>query len=277
MEVGSYLSKSHARRKKKRRYIAFGVLLVAAYLVAMGAFWLVYRSPVFQVQHVVVTGDTTVASSEVVAVLQSAALQKRNFFKELLGFQNILLWPSTLATSDLAFLPQVKSITISKNYFFRTLTAQVTERTPIAVWCFMPQTGANGNPVGNEQCYWFDANGTMFERAFDTQGGLLLSVHDYAQTGLGLGGKILPAEFIPNMMSILNDIKVSGLNPKEIALKDLSLEQVNVTTQNGPNVYFSLRFSAAEDLPVLQNLMAKPDFNKLQYINFTVENRAYYK
>jgi hypothetical protein len=277
MEIGSYLSKNQQRRKRRRKYIAIAVLFVIAYFIATGAFWLVYRSPMFQLQHVVVTGDAGVASSDVVAVLQTAALQKRNFFKELLGYGNILLWPNTLATSDLALLPQVQSITISKNYFFRTVTANVTERAPMGVWCFMPKTDASGYPVGSESCYLFDAQGTMFQRAFDTQGGLLFSVHDHSQTGLGLGAKILPAEFIPNMLSILNDIQKSGLDPEEIALNDLSLEQINVTTHNGPAVYFSLRFSADEDLPVLQSIMAQPGFGKLQYIDFTVENRAYYK
>jgi hypothetical protein len=252
---------------------------VLLYLIVMGVFWFVYRSPVFHLQQVVVTGNADVASSDVVAVLQSAALQQRSFLKELLGFQNILLWPNSLATSELALLPQAQSVSISKNYFFRTITVNVTERTPAGVWCFTPPVDANGSSTsyGNENCYWFDGQGTLFQKAFDTQGSLLLAVHDYSQTGLGIGDKILPDEFIPNMLSILNDIQASGLDTQEVTLDDISLEQINVTTQNGPSVYFSLRFSADEDLPVLESLMAMPNFGKLQYVDFTVENRAYYK
>ena len=72
-------------------------------------------------------------------------------------------------------------------------------------------------------------------------------------------------------------IKASGLTVEEIALHDIGLEEVDVSTYNGPVIYFSLRFNAMEDLPVLQQLLAKPNFNSLQYIDFRTENRAYYK
>ncbi len=169
----------------------------------------------------------------------------------------------------------------------------VTERQPFAIWCEMPHYAARvdaagvgnatstagdlGNPITNEECFWFDASGTLFEKAYDTEGSALFAVHDYSQAGLGLTQQILPNIFITNFMSILDVVKQSGLTVKEIALKDLNLQEIDVATYEGPDVYFSLRFSAANDLPVLTNLMAKPGFAKLQYVDFRVENRAYYK
>jgi hypothetical protein len=141
----------------------------------------------------------------------------------------------------------------------------------------MPPLDANGNPSGDESCFWFDNTGTLFQKAFDTEGSELFAVHDYAQTGLGVGGKILPDLFISNLISILDTIEASSLTIKEIALNDLSLEEIDVSTYNGPMLYFSLRFSASEDLPVLQELMEKPGFSSLQYVDFRTENRAYYK
>ena len=132
----------------------------------------------------------------------------------------------------------------------------------------------------NESCFWFDASGTIFAKAYDTEGSALFAVHDYSQTGLGLAQSILPsspAAFVANFISILNVVKQSGLTVKEIALRDVSLQEIDVSTYNGPDVYFSLRFDASDDLQVLQSLMAKPGFTKLQYVDFRVENRAYYK
>jgi hypothetical protein len=190
---------------------------------------------------------------------------------------NMLAWPRSLATSDVALVPQLAGITLQKNYGSHTVTAVVAERIPSAIWCAMPSTLANGDLSGDESCFWFDDTGTLFQKAFDTEGSELFAVHDYAQSGLAIGGKILPDPFVPNMISILDTLEASGLTAKEIALRDLSLEEVDVSTYNGPALYFSLRFSATEDLSTLQQLMEKPDFNSLQYLDFRTENRVYYK
>ena len=129
----------------------------------------------------------------------------------------------------------------------------------------------------NENCFWFDETGIVFARALDTQGGAIFVIHDTTQTKLNFNGEVLPDEFLPNLLSILNALKESGVGVANITVPDISLEQVNVTTAEGPMLYFSLRFSADEGLPVLENLMAMPGFNELQYIDFTVQNRAFYK
>jgi cell division septal protein FtsQ len=276
MELDAYLSQKHRKRKKKKAYFFFGFLFLIAYAVLTSAFWFFLHAPFFRIDNIVVQGNDTVASGDVVTLLQSSVLRNgdsvlnnNSGMKALFGLQNMLIWPGSLPTSDLALIPQLADLSISKDYFSHTITANVTERTPAGIWCL--------EPTGNEQCYWFDDEGTVFEKAFDTEGSLMVAVHDYSKSSLGLGDKILPAEFVSNLISILNVIKSSGLNPQEVALNDIGLEEIDVTTYNGPEVYFSLRFPADEDLAVLQNLMAKPNFGKLQYVDFRVDNRAYYK
>jgi len=105
----------------------------------------------------------------------------------------------------------------------------------------------------------------------------MVAIHDYSQSGLGLGKKVLPDPFMENLVSIVRAVVGSGVGVKEIALNDLALQEIVVTTYDGPALYFSLRFPADNDVPVLQGLMAKPGFGKLQYVDFRVENRAYYK
>ena len=129
----------------------------------------------------------------------------------------------------------------------------------------------------DERCSWFDPAGVLFAQTFDTEGAMLFAVHDYADAKLVMGGKILPDRFITNMFSILNVLHASGLSIKEVRLNDLSLEEIQVVTYGGPDIRFSLRFSAESTLSVLQNIMGKPGFNKLQYVDFRTQNRAYYK
>jgi hypothetical protein len=272
-----YLSEKQRKKKMLRRKLwwAFGILTVffAALLVA----WFITESPVFRVDRITVTGNYAVASSDVITLLQASVGLHPTFFSRMLGMGNMLTWPKALRASDVALVPQLASVSIQKNYGDHTLTATVHERAPLAIWCEMPRTDAYGNPSGDETCFWFDDTGTLFQKAFDTEGSEIFAVHDYSQTGLGIDGKILPDLFVQNMLSILGAIKASGLTPEEIALHDIGLEEVDVSTYGGPMIYFSLRFNAMEDLPVLQQLLAKPNFNSLQYIDFRTENRAYYK
>ena len=63
---------------------------------------------------------------------------------------------------------------------------------------------------------------------------------------------------------------------------DLHQLEANRLASGLPNQRFSqnilsLRFPADDDLAVLQSLMSKPSFNNLQYVDFRVENRAFYK
>lgn len=272
-----YLSEKYKKKRRRHRFfwgIAAGVF---AFALLLGAFWVVAESPVFRIDRFVVTGNEVVASSDIMALLQSDAAAHRTFWSSLLGTRNLLIWPNAIATSEAASIPEIASVSLEKDFGNHTLVASVTERKPLAIWCEMPGTNASGDPSGNESCFWFDDTGTIFARAFDTAGPEIFAVHDYSQTGLHINGKILPDIFTGNMISILDALRQSGIVVKEIALNNLALQEIDVATYNGPTLYFSLRFSALEDLPVLQELMAKPNFGSLQYVDFRTENRAYYK
>lgn len=251
--------------------------IVSIFVIALFFVWIVAESPIFRIDHFVVAGNQAVASGEIMSLLQTSASRHRTIWSSILGMNNMLTWPTVLATSDVALVPQLATAALEKNYTNHIVTVSVAERKPLAIWCEMPPLNADGNPSGDEFCFWFDNTGTLFQKAFDTEGSKLFAVHDYTQKGLGIGEKILPDVFVPKLLSALDAITESGLTVKEIALNDLSLEEINVSTYNGPTLYFSLQFSAAEDLPVLQQLLQKQDFNSLQYVDFRTENRAYYK
>jgi len=272
---GDYLSEKQKRRRRRQKYSYYGTLFVIIGFACWGCAWIILRSPLFRIDQVVVKGNVDVSSAQVVSLLDATIINKgdlvgapQNGLKAMLGLRNMLIWPSQLPSADLALVPQLASVAISKNYFSHTVTATVAERAPFGIWCLT---------TGSERCYWFDDQGIVFGTAFDTEGSLLLVVRDGSQTSLALGQPVLPEEFVPNLISILRAVQASGIAVSDISLTDMSLEQVNVTTADGPAIYFSLRFPADDDLPVLQNLMKQSNFSKLQYIDFTVQNRAYYK
>lgn len=266
-KISAYVSDRQKNRKKRRRFF-FGVIVVfGLYLIFAGVVWVVLRSPLFRVGEITVKGNNVVQSEDIISLLESSALRDHSFVRSLMGFRNMLMWPTDISPGDMALLPQLSSVTTEKDYFSKTLTITVAERTPFGIWCF-EQGG---------QCYWFDDTGTIFAKAFRAEGNVIFTVTDESQPPRGLNLKILPDAFTPNLISILNVLRASGLTVEGITLKDLSLEEISVTTQNGPQFYFSLRFPAGNYLPVIKNMMTRTGFSKIGYIDCRTENRVYYK
>jgi cell division septal protein FtsQ len=275
MQVRSYITERQRQRKKQRRYFWATAGIFAFYFIALVIGWIIFRSPVFAVNQVVVKGNQNIPSDAVVSLVEAAAMPAAGgrtlLVKPLLGFHNMFTWPSEISSSTLAWLPQLANLSVGKDYFSHTITINVTERQPIGIWCFMP----SGN--SDEQCFWFDQTGTLFERAYDTQGSAINVVHDYSQKPASVNKKILPPEFAANAVSIINVLHAAKLNTNSIALKDLSLQEIDVTTAKGPSLYFSLRFPADNYLQVIQNLQGQSGWSKLSYIDCRTQNRAYYR
>ena len=307
MELNEYLSESRKRRQKRVRTIRLVIAVFILILIIVGCVWLAVKSPLVLMDRVVVQGNNAVPTGDLVAFADEVFARHYGLFG-FLGIHNMLAWPTTVDLGDLALDPRLESATLAKSYLSHVVTLAVTERQPVAVWCFMPSfavaasegesavppsnasgsaetstasAGAAPDPsvavIESESCYWFDGTGVIFEKAFDAEGNLLLAVHDYSQKDPGTGQAILPARFVPDLISILSVLQASGLRLKEVQLNNIGLEEIDATTYNGPTIYFSLRFPAGDTLSVLRSLILKPNFATLQYVDFRTQDRAYYQ
>ncbi len=293
-------------------FVFFTAFSVVFFLGLVGTGWLFISSPLFQIKKIDITGNNLVAHADVISLLH-AKIFSGAWWKLLLGAENILVWPDTLVNAnDMVFYPAIKTVSISKNYFRRTVSVKVHEREPIGVWCYQgtrtdvdivrtnvdyTQNNADNNtqtispktqsPIGfsdssasvprlSASCWWFDDGGVAFKRSPSTEGKLIMTVQDYSQKG-GLNSKILPDRFIGNFLSVIRVIQKSSVDEKEILVKDIAREEVEVLTHNGPKLYFSLRFPADSALTAIEHLQGKPSFKNLRYIDFRVENKVYYK
>ncbi|HVO28955.1 MAG TPA: hypothetical protein VMT81_03165 [Candidatus Paceibacterota bacterium] len=280
MQIDSYVSERRRKQKKRRKYFWSVAVFLAAYLVFLSIVALFVRLPAFHEQRITIVGNSAVSAADITNLLQASVIKDGNLLaapdnglKAMLGFTNMLVWPGALPTSTVAVIPQLADVSIAKDYFLHTITVTVAERQPFAVWCLM----AAEDSSSSDACYWIDDTGTAFQRTLDTQGGVISVIHDYAQGGVALGGKVLPADLLANLLSVLGVLRSSGVGVEDISIRDLALQEVDVTTSAGPLLKFSLHFPADNDLAILGNLAAKPDFGDLQYVDFTVQNRVYYK
>lgn len=264
-DLGAYLSDSERKRRRRRRrfMLIAGVLL---FLCVLGfAAWAALFSPWFQIRSVIVEGATRIRPEEVIAFVQDLA--SRSPLAPLAGSRNILLWPASVSPDDLRRFPAVKTILIRKEYRARIVRASLEEREPFGIWCFDTA----------KQCFWFDREGVLFDPAPAAEGALIKTVKDSSQDAGTLGGRILPARFAQNAISVIETLTASGLAVREIRLRDLAAEELSVSPYAGPELYFSLRMPASGALPVLQSLMESASFGNLEYIDFRTENRVFYK
>src|SRR5262249_37160838 len=154
-----------------------------------------------------------------------------------------------LSSDELKLVPTLAGVTVTKDYFSNTLTANVIQRVPMGIWCF-----SSSAAVSARNCYWFDNDGVMFGRAGESEGGLFLTVQDHSGRFGGLNLRVLPDRFLGNFISIVNVLRTSGFPVNAIVLNDLSLEQVTASALKGPSIYFSLRFPADNYLPVIKSI-----------------------
>ena len=266
-----YLAERDLRRRRIRRRarIILLILLLVAFLGGGG--WLIFRSPVFRVQSVEVRG-TERMSPETVRNFADG-LAAKSFWGRILGTGHLWTWGRRIADDDLRMLPNAKSLRIETSYRNRTITIAVEEREPYGIWCFR----SDELPA----CFWFEADGTLFEPAPEAEGGLIRVVGDHAQREVSLGTTVLSGVFMENLRSVFRVIEASSLAVREVRYEDPELQEVRLVTYGGPELLFSLRFPAENTISVIEQLVARGGngtaFKDLKYVDFRVENRAYYQ
>jgi len=128
MQIAPYISDRKKKRKRVRAYLFTAVSLLILYAIFFSGQWLIFHSPVFRVDGVVVQGNGSIASSSIVSLAEASALPTHSILRGALTFGNMLLWPAAIPKSELELIPQLASASIAKDYFSHTITITVTER-----------------------------------------------------------------------------------------------------------------------------------------------------
>jgi cell division septal protein FtsQ len=256
-----------SRRRRIRRVLFWGGIILAIGLLVVGLLWVIAYSGAFVVKEVHVAGATHVAEEDVRAFLELNVAQ--GALTRFLGSGNLLAWPDEFSGDALRGLPAATSLNIQKNHFRRTITVEVSERERLGIWCFEDED--------SQACFWFDRAGVLFLPAYAAEGNLTPVLHDYSRPPLVLGDAVLPQRLLPNVISIFDALRSIDLSVREIRLSDLALEEVRVNTYNGPALFFSLRFPVVGVPTSLNKVSQVAPLSQLEYIDFRVENKVYYK
>lgn len=260
-------------KEKKRsellsKFFIYGGLILVFILISFSVYAVRY-SNFLKIKKISVSGVQSFSSDELLGNLRSFFI-KDSKVAEFLGIDNILAWGN--AEKFLKNYPQFESLEIKKNYFSKEIDVEVKEREKFGIWCQQHEGD------DNEFCGWFDKNGVIFSEAPVIETEILKRVNDFSGRNIGVGGNVLPDNFTANLLSIFNVLERAGVNTKTIYLKDFVLEEVETASLAGaPKFYFSLKFSPEFSLAAINSLKKSSEWKKLNYIDFRVENRMYYK
>lgn len=265
-------------KNRKRRTVFLRLFIGVGVIVCMvSVFWLITHAQFLQIEDVVVVGGTESMKMEIVSKLRGELL--KTFWGKVWGSNVMIAWPNEIPKETLDMLPTIESLKIEKQYQNRKIIVHIKERIREGVWCRVeaPNLSANVREEKITGCWWFDRSGTLFKRGIATEGKFINMVKDFSGRPLGIGSIVLSDRLLKNMFSILGTLKNAKVNVREIELEDLSLEEITVRLRNGPRIHYSLRFGAENTETVLRDLALKRDFSTLEYVDFRVENRAYYR
>jgi hypothetical protein len=233
------------------------------FLLAVGIIYLVVGSPVFKIGSLSITGvEASQQESILLALKATVAAGSLGW----LGPDNYLAWPEDSSYTT----TQVKQVSIKKSLFNRRVTITVVPRDRYAVWCSAAQSSA--------PCYWVDSDGIIFERAPVAEGQLVQTIFDSATgTAAGIGEPVLPSSSFSVVSKALEGMRSLDIPVAKITVSR-ALQELWIDTTGGTRLIFSLRFDPSPTaLPAVARFVSKPGLRSLEYINLTVENRAFVK
>ncbi len=242
--------------------------LTIFFLLIIGAGYLVVYSSVFQITRIDVDINADLRGFETQIIEDLKILfTNQSKISSFLGPDNILIWESG---DDIEQFkknnPLIAYLVISKDYIERKIKIEVKGREKYGVWC---KSAIN-------YCWWFDKSGIIFAEAPMVEGALINKVNDSTGRDLKIGDTIIEQRFLDNLLKIFAVLEETNLGKGFLNLENLSLQEIIFNSPLGFKIYFSLRFDPRFSLAGIKSIK-EIGLEKMDYIDFRVENRVYYK
>lgn len=232
-----------------------GFLLFVILFFSLLVNWQFLRIREFEVR-----GSRRVSEVEVIDELKSKKIS--NVFAKYLGFTNILFWNDGVRQLK---NPIIGSANVTSSFWDRKVTVQVIERRGELIWC-----------VRSERCFWLDERGIAIEEAPFSEGQLLPIVYSRGEGDVNLGTLPIDEIYFLRVKKILKIISLAGVPLKNLDIYPELLE-AKAYAVKGPFMIFNLRIDPSFAEAPLGHLYKNLGFSKLNYIDFSIENKVFYK
>ncbi|MBD3282624.1 MAG: FtsQ-type POTRA domain-containing protein [Candidatus Portnoybacteria bacterium] len=244
------------RKTKKGTRIRRAFFLILFFFLILG--YIFFLSPLFNIKSIAVTGNKEIKESQV---------------QESIKTKNIFLATNNKIEKQIREkLFKVYDISIEKDLIKRTIRINIKEREREAIVCHIEKE--------DQDCFYIDQKGIIFEEAPQTSGSLIILIEDYSEKEFNLGEKTYKEETIESI------IKIKEYLSKEIGLKTQKFEKIETSTlkaltSEGWYVMFNLEKDILKQLlslkAALETKISDQERESLEYIDLRIENRIYYK
>ena len=208
----------------------------------------------FRLKEIKISGNQQVASKDIISLIGIG--------------KNIFLFNSAKVKSDISkkYL-YIETLKIKKE-FPDKLSAQVTERTLSAVWCF------NDSP-----CFNTDRNGVIFEELSELPYDYIIIKDFRGGDSPVLGNKIIEPVLLASIRNIAEKTSEWGITPETLTI--LSRDRLNLKIVDSGEIYFNLQSDLDWQLDKLKAVLGqeipREKRKNLQYIDLRFCNLAAYK
>ena len=253
-----------------KRFSKFWVRVALLFLfgvILAGALYFIMRSSWFDVGSVSVEGAELVPQEMVVSTIETDIIGK-SALAAFLGPKNILFWFFADPNPRLLRFPQVRSVDVEISFWKKTIVIRIDERRIQSVLC----KSASGN------CYGLDQDGIIFTKSPEVRGALILKFEDESTSSVVLGNPYLrDPQWLKNITATFDIMKQDGFVPQSVRVDNTSLEEWRAIFPSELAFYFSLHFVPENLGSILKDIGNRTDIKNLQYFDFRVPNRIYYK
>lgn len=263
---------------KKRKFIfklkLYGISIVFLFLI-IGAGYLTAYSSFFKINNIsLIDAENKQANINEIIKDLSDSFSKKSKISSFLGADNILIWQNKPNEDFFKEHPIITNLIIEKDYLKRKIKINMDEKERFGIWCQQLTTDNLQLTINN--CFWFDENGVIFEKAPIIEGEMIYKITDYSNRELTIGNRVLDENLFNNLILIFKILERAELNLKTLRLDNLNTQEITTESPLMPKIYFSLRFDPDFSLNVFENLK-KTDLKKIEYVDLRIKNRAYYK
>lgn len=260
----SYINEKQHKQKKMVFKIKIYSSLTLLFFLIIGIVYVIIYSPLFQIKNInsgVLKGEVR-DFDKIISDLKLFFVT-RSKTSSILGASNILVWKNQ--TEDfLKYQPLIDNLVIDKNYSNRTININIDSKQKFGIFC------------SSAECWWFDGKGMIFKESSQAEGEIIYKINDFSERKLKIGEMILTQKLFDNVIKIFKALEEAELNIKTLNISDFELQEAYIESASIPRIYFSLRFAPDFNNEIFKDLR-KTGFQNIEYIDFRVENRIYYK
>lgn len=252
------------KKIKTKHWLFLGIIVFIVVLI--GVSYLILYSGAFTINDLKVEGAEITSENTAINRITSD-LAGRSSLLGVVGSENILFWMTGTDKLNNLILPTAESIDIKSNFSKKSININIKERGLYGVVC-----KSKGN------CFAFDNEGVVYAPAPYVKGELVLRIEDESSTPVVLGKKLFSKDqWLDNIFKTLNVLKSGGFKISSITIRNVELHEWAVELSSSMKFYFSLDFVPKQLSSTLKAVKERLDLKKLQYLDFRVEGRVYYK